>query len=170
VQPGSRSNFAGNRLVLVSAAGSPLSLQAAPRFDLAGALGASGRLAVADVRTVPAGRYARAALESLGVWSSVSQRLAMTENVRAALLLVARGEAPLGIVYATDASSEPKVKVVARFPDGSHPPIIYPFAVTTGSGRVEAARQFIAALAGARARAIFEAQGFTVLVAPTSTN
>lgn len=128
VQPGSRANFAGNRLVLITAAGSPLSLQAAPRFDLAGALGVSGRLALADVRTVPAGRYGRAALESLGVWPSVSQRLAMTENVRAALLLVARGEAPVGIVYATDARAEPAVKVLSVFPADTHAPIVYPMA------------------------------------------
>ena len=133
VQPGSRVNLAGNRLVLITAAGSPLSLQAAPRFDLISALGASGRLALADVRTVPAGRYARAALESLGVWSSVSQRLAMTENVRAALLLVARGEAPVGIVYATDARAEPGVKVLSRFPSDAHPPIVYPMALAVRS-------------------------------------
>ena len=169
VQPGLRSNFAGNRLVLVSAAGSPLSLQAAPRFDLAGALGASGRLAVADVRTVPAGRYARAALESLGVWSSVSQRLAMTENVRAALLLVARGEAPVGIVYATDARAEPAVKVLSVFPADTHAPIVYPMALAARApssdasgplGSADSAARFAAFLRSPAAASLLSARGF----------
>jgi molybdate transport system substrate-binding protein len=169
VLPGSRANFAGNRLVLIAAAASPLSLQAAPRFDLAGALGASGRLAVADVRTVPAGRYARAALESLGVWSSVSQRLAMTENVRAALLLVARGEAPVGIVYATDARAEPGVKVLSVFAADAHPPIVYPMALAARSpttdargplGSADSAARFVAFLRSPKSLALLNARGF----------
>ncbi len=169
VQPGSRANFAGNRLVLIAAAGSPLSLQATPRFDLASALGASGRLALADVRTVPAGRYARAALESLGVWSSVSQRLAMTENVRAALLLVARGEAPVGIVYATDARAEPAVKVLSVFAADTHPPIVYPMALAVRSptadkagttGSTDSAARFAAFLRSPAAVALLTERGF----------
>ena len=170
VKPESRLNLLGNRLVVIAPADAALRDLPLTAAALSDALGATGRIATGEVSSVPVGRYAKAALQSLGLWGLAEPRLAQSENVRAALSFVARGEAPLGIVYASDASSEPKVKVVARFPDGSHPPIIYPFALTAGSGRVEAARQFIAALAGARARAIFEAQGFTVLAVPACTN
>ena len=170
VKPETRQSLLGNRLVVIAPADAALRTLPLTAAAISDAVGATGRIATGEVASVPVGRYAKAALQTLGLWTMVEPRLAQTENVRAALTFVARGEAPLGIVYATDAASEPKVKVVARFPDGSHPPIIYPFAVTAGSTRTEAARQFIAALAGARARAIFEAQGFTVLAAPASTN
>ncbi|MFZ4530210.1 MAG: molybdate ABC transporter substrate-binding protein [Alsobacter sp.] len=170
VKPETRLSLLGNRLVVIAPADAALHDLPLTASAIRYAIGATGRIATGEVASVPAGRYAKAALQTLGLWALAEPRLAQSENVRAALSFVARGEAPLGIVYATDASSEPKVKVVARFPDGSHPPIVYPFAVTAGSGRAEAARQFIAALASARARAIFEAQGFTVLATPASTN
>lgn len=170
VTPETRLNLLGNRLVVIAPADSALRDLPLTASAIGDAIGPAGRIATGEVASVPAGRYAKAALQALGLWALAEPRLAQGENVRAALSFVARGEAPLGIVYATDALSEPKVKVVARFPDGSHPPIIYPFAVPAGSGRTEAARQFLAALAGARARTIFEAQGFTVLAAPASTN
>ena len=105
--------------------------------------------------------FRKAALEKLGLWSDVQPRLAMTETVRAALALVARGEAPLGIVYATDAAAEPKVKIIATFPPDSHAPIIYPFVLTAES-KLEAARQFLEFLKGPAARRAFEAQGFII--------
>jgi molybdate transport system substrate-binding protein len=134
-------------------------------FDLA-ALAGTGRIAVADVRAVPAGKYTRAVLEALGAWSASEPKLAMTENVRAALVLVARGEAPLGIVYETDAKVEPGVKVVGAFPAGSHPAIVYPVASTT-IAKPEAAN-YLAFLRSAIAKAVFEHYGFTVLIRPVS--
>ena len=128
LRPGTRADLAGNRLVLIAAAGSRLALRPAPGFALAPALG-TGRLAVADPDAVPAGIYARQALTSLGVWPQVAGRLARAENVRAALALVARGAAPLGVVYATDARAEPRVAVLGVFPAASHPPITYPLAL-----------------------------------------
>ena len=122
----------GNELVLVAPAASTVALRIAPRFDIAGALGA-GRLAIADPRAVPAGRYARASLETLGVWKSVEARLAPADSVRSALNLVAREEAPLGIVYRTDAQVEPRVRIVDTFPDATHPPIAYVLAVLRGA-------------------------------------
>jgi molybdate transport system substrate-binding protein len=149
----------GNRLVLVAPADGPdvVALDAAA---LAAALG-DGRLVTGEVTSVPVGRYAKAALEKLGLWAQVQPRLAMADNVRAALAFVARGEARLGIVYATDAAAEPKVKVVATFPAESHPAIVYPVAVTA-TGRPEAGR-FIAFLRGPAAAAIFARHGFSVL-------
>ena len=122
----------GNDLVLVAPAASRVALRIAPGFGIAAALGA-GRLAIADPRAVPAGRYARASLESLGVWKSVEARLAPADSVRTALNLVAREEAPLGIVYRTDAKVEPRVRIVDTFPDGTHPPIAYVLAVLRGA-------------------------------------
>ena len=107
-------------------------------MDLAGLLGPDGRLAMANVDSVPAGRYGKAALESLGVWDSVADRVVQSENVRLALAFVARGEAPAGIVYATDAAAEPAVKVIGTFPADSHPPILYPVAMTAGSTNPDA--------------------------------
>ena len=122
IKDDTRVNLLGNRLVLVAPKDTKIgSVTIAPGFDLAGLAG-NGRIAVGDVRAVPAGLYAKAALEKLGAWAAAEPKLAMTENVRAALLLVARGEAPLGIVYETDAKIEPAVKVVGVFPDDSHPP------------------------------------------------
>jgi len=114
------------------------------------------------VNSVPAGRYAKVALEKLGLWAAIEPRLAQSENVRAALALVARGEANLGIVYETDARAEPRVKVVATFPAGSHPPIIYPFALTANA-KGEAPARFLAYLQADAARTIFTSQGFSVL-------
>jgi molybdate transport system substrate-binding protein len=156
-----RSSLLGNRIVLVAPKDSTATATIAPGFNLAGLLG-TGRLAMADVNAVPAGKYGKAALESLGVWTTVQDKVAQSENVRAALLLVARGEAPLGIVYRTDAAAEPGVKIVGAFPENTHPAIVYPVAQTSG-GRNPDAAAFLAYLKSARARAHFEKQGFTVL-------
>jgi len=118
------------------------------------------------VRAVPVGKYAKAALEKLGAWAAAEPKFAMTENVRAALTLVARGEAPLGIVYETDAKVEPNVQIVGAFPADSHPPIVYPVASTVNA-KPEAAR-YLAFLRSPAAKAVFETYGFTVLVRPTS--
>jgi molybdate transport system substrate-binding protein len=150
----------GNALVLIAPADSPLRLEITPGFDLAAALG-DGRLATADPDSVPAGGYARAALTKLGVWQRVSERLVRGENVRAALAYVARGEAPLGIVYRTDAQAEKRVRVVGVFPEDTHPPIRYPLALTARA-RPEAAR-LVDFLSGETARQIFTRYGFAVL-------
>jgi len=160
LRPDSRGVVAGNRLVLVAPAGMPApALRLQPGVALAQALG-DGRLALADVASVPAGRYARAALESLGVWGSVAGRVAMAQNVRAALALVARGEAPLGIVYASDALAEPRVRVVDTFAASLHPPIAYQAALTAVSTSPDAAA-FSAFLRSPAAATIFAAHGFT---------
>jgi molybdate transport system substrate-binding protein len=140
IRSGSRTVIAGNRLVLVAPRASRVALTMAPNMPLLAALGRDGRLALADPASVPAGRYAQAALEHLGVWSAVERRVVRAENVRAALTFVARGEAPLGIVYATDAQATPAVRVVGRFPAGSHPPIRYPGAVLAATTHPLAAR------------------------------
>jgi molybdate transport system substrate-binding protein len=155
-----RINLSGNRLVLVAPTDSTIALRIAPGFKLAEAL-RGGRLALANTETVPAGRYCKAALMALGVWDSVKDRLAQGEDVRAALAYVARGEAPLGIVYATDARIDPKVRVVASFPDNPRDPILYPAALTRDA-KPEAAA-FLAYLKGPDARAAFERAGFTPL-------
>lgn len=147
----------GNELVLVAPAGSAVRLELRPGVDLAAPLGAR-RIALANPEAVPAGRYARAALESLGAWPSVRARVAAADNVRAALALVARGEAALGVVYRTDALAEPRVRIVAAFPAGSHPPIVYPLLRLKRAG--PAAAGFEAWLSGAEARAVFERHGF----------
>lgn len=164
-----RANLLGNRIVLIAPKDSKTELRIAPGFDLAGLLG-TGRLAMADVSAVPAGKYGKAALEALGVWASVRDRVAQSENVRAALLLVSRGEAPLGIVYRTDAAADSAVKIVDVFPESTHPAIVYPVALTAGSRHPDAAA-FLAYLKSARARPLFETQGFTVIAAsrPGST-
>jgi molybdate transport system substrate-binding protein len=157
----SRKNLLGNRLVLVAAKDSKLQLIIAPHFDLRSAL-KGGRLAIADPDSVPAGKYGRTALTALGAWDGVKDRLATAENVRVALAYVARGEVPLGIVYETDAKSEPAVRVVGIFPETSHPPILYPAALTKDAK--PAAKDFLAYLASPTARAVFVRDGFTVLV------
>ena len=157
----SRAELLGNRLVLIAPADSAAQTEIGPDFPLAELLG-GGRLAIAEVAAVPGGKYAKAALESLGVWASVEPMLAQTENVRAALRLVALGEAPLGIVYETDAAAEPGVRIVGAFPENIHPPIVYPVAVTSSSTHADAAG-FIDFLRSEEARAVFERQGFTVL-------
>jgi molybdate transport system substrate-binding protein len=163
IQAASRVNLLGNDLVLVAPASSAVTLHIAPGFPLAAALG-SGRLAVGDPTSVPAGLYAKAALTSLGVWNDVASRLAPAENVRAALLFVSRGETPLGIVYRTDARAEPGVKIVDVFPDSSHPPIVYPAALTTHASAN--ARKVLDYLRGPEARVLFERQGFRTSVPP----
>ncbi|TAK49075.1 MAG: molybdate ABC transporter substrate-binding protein [Xanthobacteraceae bacterium] len=160
IRPETRRNLLENRLVLIAAANSGDQIRIAPGFALAGAIGDS-RLATGDPASVPAGTYAREALTKLGVWDQVSPRIASTENVRAALALVARGEARFGIVYATDAKAEPRVRVVDTFPAGSHAPIVYPFAVTTASTNPDA-QVFLNYLASPTAVRIFEAEGFTL--------
>ena len=158
----SRSDFLGNQIVLIAAKDSKIDLKIDKGFGLRAALGNDGRLAMGNVDSVPAGKYGKAALESLGVWSSVADRVAQAENVRMALTLVSRGEAPLGIVYKTDAASDPNVRIVGAFPDGTHPPIIYPMALLAGSTNPDA-RAFVDYLKSPAARPFFEKQGFTVL-------
>jgi molybdate transport system substrate-binding protein len=161
IKPETRNNLLGNQLVLIAPVNSTIKLSIGPSFPLAQALG-DGRLAIADPTGVPAGRYGKAALEALGVWSSVADKLAPGENVRATLALVSRGEAPLGIVYQTDAASDKAVKIVGVFPENTHPPIIYPIAVVAGSSD-PAAAGYVAYLTSPAAAAIFAKQGFTVL-------
>jgi molybdate transport system substrate-binding protein len=155
-----RSDLLGNRLVLIAPKDKARAVDIKPGFDLAKAIG-DGRLAMANVAAVPAGRYAKAALEKLGVWAGVSGRLAQAENVRAALLLVSRGEAPAGIVYQTDAAADKGVAIIGTFPQDTHPPIVYPIALTRSAGPDAAA--FLAYVKSAKATPLFAAQGFTVL-------
>jgi molybdate transport system substrate-binding protein len=157
----------GNRIVLIAPADSTAAAEIAPGFDLAGLLG-DGKLAMANVDAVPAGKYGKAALEKLGVWASVEADVAQAENVRAALAMVSTGEAPLGIVYQTDAAADPKVKILASFPQETHPPIVYPVAQTAASTHA-GAPAFLDCLQTAKAKALFEKQGFTVL-APVASN
>jgi molybdate transport system substrate-binding protein len=161
IKPNTRSNLLGNRLVLVAPASSAGSIVLKPGVDLAPAL-KGGKLAMADPASAPAGKYGRAALENLGLWDSVAGSVASAQNVRAALVLVSRGEAPLGIVYQTDAAADEGVKVVAAFPEGTHPPILYPVAVAAASKNPDAAA-FVTYLRSTSAKAAFEKQGFTVL-------
>jgi molybdate transport system substrate-binding protein len=156
--PRTRANVASNELVLIAPADSTLRLEIAPGFGLAEALGTSGRIATGDPASVPAGRYARDALMSLGVWAGVEKRLAAADNVRTALAFVARGEAPLGIVYATDARVEPKVRIVAVFPASTHKAITYP-AAAIGMGSA-GARAFVLFLQGPGGQAILAQGGF----------
>ncbi|WP_244614899.1 molybdate ABC transporter substrate-binding protein [Pukyongiella litopenaei] len=158
IAPGTRADIATGDLVLIAAPGYAGELTIGPGFDLAGALGGE-RLAMALVDAVPAGIYGRAALQSLGVWDSVADRIAQADNVRAALRLVALGEAPLGIVYATDALAEPRVRVLGRFPPDSHPPICYPAAVLAEFD-TPPARAFLAFLTGPEGREILNRHGF----------
>ena len=166
IRPETRVNLLGNRIVLIAPKDSTVSLEIAPGFDLATALG-EGRLAMANVDAVPAGKYGKAALEKLGAWDAVKDRLAQAENVRAALALVSRGEAPLGIVYKTDAAADPNVRIVATFPEDTHPPIIYPLAMTVESTNPDA-RALLDFLQSDTSKAAFERQGFTVLNQPAS--
>jgi molybdate transport system substrate-binding protein len=156
IQPQTRKDILTNHLALIAPKDSTIRLKIAPWFPLLQALG-GGKLAMADV-TVPAGLYGKAALESLKVWSQVEGQVARAENVRGALNFVARGEAPLGIVYDTDALIEPGVKIVGLFPDDSHPPILYPIALTKGAG--SGAEAFLRFVEGPEAKAIFERYGF----------
>jgi molybdate transport system substrate-binding protein len=161
VAKGTRFDLVRNELVLVAPANASLQKVDLARSDeLLRALG-SGRLAVAEVETVPAGKYAREALSRLGLWSNLSSRLAQGENVRAALAYVAKGEAPLGIVYATDALAEPKVRVVAGFAPSTHARIVYPAAATAKKGSAGLAGDFLAFLRSEPARGIFVRAGFS---------
>ena len=161
--PGTRHTLLGNHLVLVAPAGLAIKVKIAPNFDLAGALGSS-RLAVADPASVPAGKYGKAALTKLGVWDSVSNKLAVAENVRAALAYVARGETTLGIVYNTDAMAEPRVHIVGTFPDDSHAPILYPVALTKDAK--PGAADFEKYLESPAALAVFKKDGFILVGNP----
>ena len=166
IKDDTRMNLLGNTLVLIAPKDSKIDkVTIAPGFDLA-KLAGDGRIATGDVKAVPVGIYAQAALEKLGIWSAVEPKMAMTANVRAALVLVARGEAPLGIVYSTDAKVEPGVKVVGTFPEDSHDPIIYPVAATMGAK--PEATAYLAFLRSQAAKTIFESYGFAVLMKPTS--
>lgn len=167
IKPDSRSNLLGNRIVLVAPKDKAQTIEIKNGFDLAKILGADGRLSMANVDAVPAGKYGKAALEKLGVWGSVSAKVAQAENVRAALLLVSRGEAAAGIVYQTDAASDPNVKIIGTFPENTHPPIIYPVALTASAANPDAT-DFLAYIRSAKAKPVFEAQGFTVLGTPRS--
>jgi molybdate transport system substrate-binding protein len=161
IKPDTRSNLLGNRLVLIAPKDSNISANIQPGFDLA-ALLKGGRLAMGNVDAVPAGKYGKASLEKLGAWDGVKDKIAQAESVRAALLFVARGEAPLGIVYQTDAAADPTVKIVGTFPENTHPPIIYPIALTKDSTNPDAVA-FLNFLRSPAARPAFERQGFTVL-------
>jgi molybdate transport system substrate-binding protein len=156
----SRHTLLGDTLVLIAPEDSTVSLSIEKDLPLLQALGPDGRLAMAGVDSVPAGKYGKAALSYLGVWDEVAPRAAQAENVRAALAYVAKGEAPLGIVYGTDARSEPAVRVVGIFPAESHPKILYPIALLT-SAKPEA-RKLLEFLLSSEAAPAFEAQGFTV--------
>jgi molybdate transport system substrate-binding protein len=161
IKAGTRSNLLGNRIVLIAPKDRAQPVDIKPGFDLARVLG-DGRLAMANVDSVPAGKYGKAALEKLGAWHAVSGKVAQAENVRAALLLVSRGEAAAGIVYQTDAAADPNVKIVGTFPENTHPAIIYPIALTTNADHPDAAA-LLAYIKSPRAKPLFEAQGFTVL-------
>jgi molybdate transport system substrate-binding protein len=161
IKTDTRSNLLGNRTVLIAPKDKAQPVEIKAGFDLAKILG-DGRLSMANVEAVPAGKYGKAALEKLGVWGSVSDRIAQAENVRAALLFVSRGEAPAGIVYQTDAAADPNVRIIGTFPENTHPPIIYPIAITASASHPDAAA-FLAYLKSAKAKPLFEAQGFAVL-------
>jgi molybdate transport system substrate-binding protein len=159
IQRASRFDLVRNRLVLIARATSAVKLKIAPGFPLGATLG-NERLAMANPESVPAGKYGMAALQALGVWKDVQSKVAAAGDVRSALLLVSRGEAPLGIVYSTDARVEPKVRAVDTFPENTHPPIVYPAALTA-SGKSAGAAVFLRALREPPARAVFEKYGFT---------
>jgi molybdate transport system substrate-binding protein len=161
IDTASRKTLLGNTLVLIAPKDSTVSLTIDKNFPLLEALGPDGKLAMADVNAVPAGKYGKAALAYLGVWEAVKPRVAQAENVRAALAFVARGETPLGIVYGTDAKVEPAVKVVGTFPENSHPKIEYPIALLASAN--PEARRFLEFVESPEAAPAFEAQGFTML-------
>jgi molybdate transport system substrate-binding protein len=166
IKDDTRVDLLGNRLVLIAPKDSRIEkVDIGPGFDLARLI-ADGRIATGEVTSVPAGKYAKVALEKLGIWPSVQNRFAMADNVRAALVLVARGEAVLGIVYETDAKVDPNVKIIGAFPADSHPPITYPVAATVNA-KPEAAA-YLNFLRSNTAKAVFEQYGFTFRVRPTS--
>ncbi|HSP51099.1 MAG TPA: molybdate ABC transporter substrate-binding protein [Pseudolabrys sp.] len=167
IKPDSRVNLLGNRLVLIALKESKLDHVAIGKgFDIA-KLAGDGRIAVADVKAVPAGTYAKAALELLGAWAAAEPKLAMAENVRATLAFVARGETEIGIVYETDAKVEPKVKIIGVFPDESYPPVTYLVAATAVSSNAAIAR-YLNFLRSGAAKVIFERYGFSFLIRSVS--
>src|SRR2546423_1073239 len=166
IKDGTRVNLLGNRLVLIAPKDPKIDkVEIGQGFDLAKLIG-NGRIATAEVTSVPVGKYAKSALQKLGIWTSVEKKFAMADNARAALALVARGEAMLGIVYETDAKVEAGVKVVGAFPPDSHPAIVYPVAATTNA-KPEAVA-YLNFLRSGTAKAVFEHYGFTFLVRPPS--
>jgi molybdate transport system substrate-binding protein len=162
IRPETRVDLLGNRLVVVAPKDATVAEAAFTPDWFSRALGPDGRLATGEVSSVPIGKYAKAAFETLGLWTQLQPRLAQADNVRAALALVSRGEAPLGVVYESDARSDPGVKVVGVFPKDSHKPVIYPFAVTA-EAKGEGGARFLAYLRSKAARRFFEAQGFTMI-------
>jgi molybdate transport system substrate-binding protein len=165
-QPSTEVRLLGNRIVLIAPKDSKAETKIAQGFDLAALVG-EGKLAMANVDSVPAGKYGKAALEKLGAWDGVSSKVAQAENVRAALKFVSTGEADLGIVYQTDAAADPNVKIIDTFPEDSHPPIVYPVRLTSTTKDPEAAK-FEACLQTDKAKALFEKEGFTWLNQPLS--
>ncbi|WP_454616254.1 molybdate ABC transporter substrate-binding protein [Bradyrhizobium cenepequi] len=166
INEATRINLLGNSIVLIAPKDSKIdNVNIGPGFDLA-KLAGDGRIATGDVKAVPVGKYAKAALEKLGAWQAAEPKFAMAESVRAALTLVARGEAVLGIVYSTDAKIEPGVKIVGTFPADTHPPIIYPVAATT-TAKPETA-EYLNFLKSSAAKTILEKYGFKFLIAPTT--
>src|SRR6516165_8630877 len=166
INEATRINLLGNSLVLIAPKDSKIGdVTIGAGFDLA-KLAGDGRIATGDVKAVPVGKYAKAALEKLGAWAAVEPKFAMADSVRAALTLVARGEAVLGIVYSTDARVEPGVKIIGTFPPDSHPPIIYPVAATA-TAKAEA-NDYLAFLRSQTAKTVFEKYGFVYLIDPTS--
>jgi molybdate transport system substrate-binding protein len=161
IKPATRADFLRNHLVVVAPKTSSIDKLDLTPAAFSAAL-ASSKLATGEVKTVPAGRYAKESLTKLGLWEAVEPKLAMTDNVRAALEFVARGEAALGIVYTTDAASEPRVKIVAELPDSSHAPIVYPLAIAASS-KNPLAERFVAFLRSDAAAALFKQQGFEII-------
>ena len=159
IKPETRVDLLSNQLVVVAPASAPDAPLALTADGWTAALG-NGRIAVGEIKTVPAGKYTKQALDKLGLWATLEPHLAMADNVRNALNFVARGETPYGIVYASDARAEPRVKVAATFPETSHAPIVYPFALTA-SNKGDAAAKFLAYLQGDAAKAVFVKWGFT---------
>jgi molybdate transport system substrate-binding protein len=157
--PGTRHTLLTNRLVLITRAGSLISLKLGPEAPLVSAL-KGGRLAMADPDTVPAGRYAKAAFTYFGIWKDLEPHIVRAEDVRVALAWVTRGEAPLGVVYATDAQVEPRVRVLDTFPAASHPPIVYPISLVAGASA--ASSRFVSFLESPAGRAVFLKAGFTL--------
>src|SRR5215470_5060752 len=164
----SRRDLLGNRLVLIAPSDSPLTIKLAEGAPLAKSLG-DGKLAMADPDSVPAGRYGKASLEALKLWSSVEPSVVRAKDVRATLVFVERGEAAAGIVYATDAMISKKVRIVDEFPESSHPKIVYPIALIAGQDDA-AARAFYDYLNGPKARGVFLDYGFSIIGASAATN
>jgi molybdate transport system substrate-binding protein len=161
IQPGTRHDVVGNKLVLIAPVESKITVKLAQGVDFRPALGVDGKIVTGDPDSVPVGKYAKAALQKLGVWDKVSGQIARAENVRAALAFVARGEAPLGIVYKTDALAEKRVRIVTEFPADTYPPITYPIAITTHGG--DGARKFEEFTRSKASAEIFRKYGFEPL-------